>query len=136
MSFDSLASGAVIRYPFLWGREAARGETEGRKPRPTVVGFRLDGDLLLLFPITTRPPEPGRFAAEVPDTEKRRAGLDADRRMWIILDEMNTDSVSRSRYLEPDCEIGRFSRAFTLHVFRAWARESRGRKIASTSRTD
>lgn len=135
MSPNILTSGSVIRFHFLWGREAARGELEGRKPRRTVVGFRFD-DLLLLFPITTKAPEPGRFACEIPDTEKRRAGLDGDARSWIILDEANTDSISRSHYLEPDCEIGRFSRAFTLQVFRAWTHESRSRKILITQRRD
>ena len=46
MSYDDLTSGAVIRFHFLWSREAERGESEGRKERPTVVGFRLDEDLL------------------------------------------------------------------------------------------
>ena len=130
----ALTSGAVIRFPFLWGSEAQRGETEGRKRRPTVVGFRLDDDLLLLFPITTKEPSKDRFFREVPDTEKRRGGLDADLRMWIILDEVNVDSVRQSHYLEPDCKIGRFSRAFVLQIFEAWARERQSRRILVTSR--
>lgn len=77
MTFENLVSGVVIRFHFLWEREAVQGETEGRKPRPTVVGFRLRNDRLLLFPITTKAPEPDRFAKEIPDTEKRRAGLDS-----------------------------------------------------------
>ena len=36
MSYDELQSGVVLHYPYLWGREADRGETEGRKQRPTV----------------------------------------------------------------------------------------------------
>lgn len=46
-----LLAGAVIRYPYLWVRQAQAGEAEGRKARPTVVGFRVSrrtGDLLLL----------------------------------------------------------------------------------------
>jgi len=136
MTRDSLTSGVVIRFPFLWGSEAQRGETEGRKPRPTVVGFRLDDDVLLLFPITTKEPGKDRFFREVPETEKRRGGLDADRRLWIILDEVNVDSVGKSHYLEPDCEIGRFSRAFVLQVFEAWARERRSRRVQVTKRQD
>ena len=134
MTFDNLVSGTVIRFQFLWGREAAQGETEGRKSRPTVVGFRLDDELLLLFPITTKQPESSRFFFEVPETEKRRAGLNYALRSWIILDEVNSDKLNQSRYIEPDCQIGHFSRAFTLLVFRAWARESRARKIVITQR--
>ncbi|MBU6299627.1 MAG: hypothetical protein KGJ79_13860 [Alphaproteobacteria bacterium] len=41
MSFADFRTGAVIRFPYLWAREAARGETEGRKPRPGAVGVRI-----------------------------------------------------------------------------------------------
>lgn len=134
MTFENLVSGVVIRFHFLWEREAVQGETEGRKPRPTVVGFRLRNDRLLLFPITTKAPEPDRFAKEIPDTEKRRAGLDSRLRSWIIMDETNTDTAGNSHYLEPDCEIGRFSRAFTLQIFRAWAKERIDFKIRNVNR--
>ncbi len=134
MPRERLASGAVIRYPFLGKRESLGGETEGRKTRPTVVGFHLEDGLLLPFPISTRPLESERFCREVPDTEKRLAGLDFDRRSWILLDEINTDHFATSVYLEPDCRIGRFSRAFTLQVFRAWVEERRARKIAISNR--
>jgi len=117
MSFGDLTTGAVIRYPFLWSREAEAASTEGRKPRPVAVGFRVPrptGDVLLLFPITSKPPNAGRFTAEIPEIEKRRAGLDADLRLWIILDEFNEDAIGRSFYLEPEPPLGRFSRAFFL----------------------
>ena len=48
MSRDELRTGCVIRV-----REAERGETEGRKPRPVAVGVRIarpkGEDLLVLF---------------------------------------------------------------------------------------
>lgn len=121
MSFEDIQTASVIRYPYLWVREADQGETEGRKARPVAVGVRLqriEGDLLLLFPITTKQPEGGRFAAEIPATEKRRAGLDAYLRLWIILDEYNTDTIGQSFYLEPEPPIGRFSKAFFLPLVR------------------
>jgi hypothetical protein len=93
-------------------REAERGETEGRKPRPVAVGVRIarpkGEDLLVLFPITSQPPSPDRFAVEIPEIEKRRAGLDATLRLWIILDEYNQDILGRSFYLEPEPPLGRF----------------------------
>ncbi len=115
MTGKGIIAGAVIRYPYLWARQAQDGETEGRKSRPTAVGFRLTragGDLLLLFPITTSPPSPGRRFLEIPETEKHRASLDADRRHWIILDETNVDTINDSYHLEPDSVVGYFSRAF------------------------
>lgn len=121
MSYDYIRTATVIRYPYLWARQASAGETEGRKERPVAVGVRIprpDGDLVLFFPITTKQPEKARFAAEIPAIEKRRAGLDADRRLWIILDEFNTDLVGKSFYLEPEPPIGRFSKAFFLPLLR------------------
>jgi len=74
--------------------------------------------MVLFFPITTKQPEKGRFAAEIPTIEKRRAGLDTDLRLWIILDEYNTDIVGQSFYLESEPPIGRFSKAFFLPLLR------------------
>jgi hypothetical protein len=121
VSFEQILTGTVIRYPYLWAREARDGETEGRKDRPVAVGVRLgrmDGDLILLFPITSRQPETARFSVEIPAIEKRRAGLDPTLRLWLILDEFNTDVVGRSFYLEPIPPIGRFSKAFFLPLLR------------------
>lgn len=121
MSYDDIQTAAVIRYPYLWARQASAGETEGRKHRPVAVGVRIvrpGGDLVLFFPITTKEPEASRFSKEIPAIEKRRAGLDTELRLWLILDEFNTDLVGRSFYLEPEPPIGRFSKAFFLPLLR------------------
>ena len=122
MSLDDLRTGSVIRFPYLWVREAERGETEGRKPRPVAVGVRISrpngADVLVLFPITSQPPASDRLATEIPETEKRRAGLDTTLRLWIILDEYNQDVVNQSFYLEPEPPLGRFSRAFFLPLMK------------------
>ena len=116
MSFEDIQTGCVIRYPYLWLREREKGETSGRKPRPTAVGVRLvrkeGGDGLILFALTTTPPTADQEAVEVPDIEKQRAGLDRDERVWLILDEYNYDVVGESYYLEPVPPLGRFSKAF------------------------
>lgn len=137
MSFGDIQTASVIRYPYLWVREAGQGETEGRKYRPVAVGVRIariDGDMLLLFPVTTKQPEPGRFAAEIPATEKRRAGLDVDLRLWIILDEYNADIVGQSFYLEPDPPIGRFSKAFFLPLVREFVARRKSLKGVDRAR--
>jgi hypothetical protein len=123
MSDVALQTGVVIRYPYLWARQAQAGETEGRKDRPVAVGVRLhraNGDLVLFFPITSKQPEKSRFAAEIPPIEKRRAGLDPDLRLWLILDEFNSDIVGQSFYLEPGPPLGSFSKAFFLPLLRAF----------------
>ena len=119
--YDDIQTAAVVRYPYLWSREAEKGETEGRKERPVTVGFRItrpDGDLVLVFPNTTKQPGAGRFAMDIPAIEKRRAGLDVDLRLWIILEKFNSDVIGRSFYLEPEPPIGRFSKAFFLPILR------------------
>ena len=135
MSYDQIQTACVIRYPYLWAREARRGETEGRKERPVAVGVRMprpDGDLALFFPITTQQPEASRFAVEIPAMEKRRAGLDTDLRLWIVFDEFNTDIIGRSFYLEPEPPIGRFSKAFFLPLLREFV--ARRKSLTEVSR--
>lgn len=126
MSFERIRTACVIYFPYLWVREARRGETEGRKHRPVAVGIRLPAangeDLLILFPITTQPPNPDRFAVEIPETEKRRAGLDSAAQLWLILDEYNQDIIGRSFYLEDEAPLGRFSKAFFLPLMRDFIR--------------
>jgi hypothetical protein len=134
VNFDALRTGCVIRYPYLWVRQAERGETEGRKPRPVAVGARIarpkHDDVLVLFPITSQPPSTDRFAAEIPEIEKRRAGLDAALRLWIILDEYNQDTIGQSFYLEPDPPLGQFSKAFFLPLMKEFiARRANARGV-------
>ncbi len=134
MSFDQIRTACVIRFPYLWAREAAAGETEGRKPRPVAVGLRVpksDGqDILLFFPITSQMPVRERFAVEIPEIEKRRAGLDSDIRLWVILDEYNQDVIGQSFYLEPGPPLGQFSKAFFLPLMREFiARRSSARGV-------
>src|SRR3954466_5396947 len=71
--------GEVISYPYLWAWQQQRGETEGRKrPVCVVIAIRsaTDGNThLALLAITTQPPQAGRIALEIPEIERKRAGL-------------------------------------------------------------
>jgi hypothetical protein len=98
------------------------------------VGVRIarpkGDDVLVLFPITSRPPSSDRFAAEIPEMEKRRAGLEASLRLWIILDEFNQDILGQSFYLQPQAPLGRFSKAFFLPLMKEFiARRARTRGV-------
>jgi len=114
--------GDVWRYPYLWMRQSEAGETEGRKPRPTllsaVLPLHTDKTHLYLLPITGSQPSPDRDALEIPVTEIRRAGLSEYKRLWIIFDEHNRDVLETSFYFEPDAQIGSFSRAFIKQIAR------------------
>lgn len=133
--FDGIKTAAVIHYPYLWSREAEHGETEGRKNRPVAVGVRIaraDGDMVLFFPITTKQPAADQFACEIPKTERRHAGLDPDLRLWIILDEYNSDLIGRSFYIEPEPPLGYFSKAFFLPILRDFV--ARRRAVVEVNR--
>lgn len=114
--------GMVLRYPYLWHWQEQRGETEGRKDRPTAVAAIFIAtdrqQYVLLLPLTTRQPEPGRTAVEVPATEKKRAGLDQALRQWVLLDEYNLDPVSKSYYLQAKPPVGQFSDAYMRPLLR------------------
>ncbi|OWO94426.1 hypothetical protein B5E41_13690 [Rhizobium esperanzae] len=114
--------GEVISYPYLWAWQQLRGETEGRKQRPVcvVVAIRSarDGNThLVLLAITTQPPQAGRVALEIPDIERRRAGLGDLKQSWIVIDEYNYDIVEQSWYIEPyQKALGRFSKSFMMKI--------------------
>ncbi len=132
--------GQVIDYPYLWAWQHERGETEGRKHRPTcvVAAVRASNGLthLALLAITTQPPQGDRVALEVSDIECRRAGLVDLKRCWIVVDEYNYDIVERSWYIESDGAIlGRFSKAFMIKIATAFAEATR-RFSRRVSRTD
>jgi hypothetical protein len=118
---EALRTGSVIVYPYLWRRQADRGETEGRKDRPTAVVVRLasaSASRVFLLAITSREPDRQTRSVEIPENERRRAGLSVDLRLWIIIDEMNVDVPGRSYYLRPQSPMGSFSDQFFLPILR------------------
>lgn len=133
-------SGEVISYPYLWAWKQQRGETEGRKQRPVCVVIAIrgtsDGNThLALLAITSQPPQAGRSALEIPDIERKRAGLGDLKQSWIMVDEYNYDVVERSWYIEPDQDIlGRFSKSFMVKIAGMFA-EARSR-TARVNRLD
>ena len=129
--------GQVIDYPYLWAWQDERGETEGRKNRPTcvVVAVRSAKDgftHMALLAITTQPPQDDRIALEVSDIECRRAGLSDVKRCWIVVDEYNYDIAERSWYIEPGVKaLGRFSKAFMMKIATAFAEaRTTGRRVS------
>ena len=85
--------GLVIRYAYLWKREADRRRTEGSKNRPGVVVLsvttgKAGGKTVWAAPIThTRPNDPEE-AVEIPMRTGTRLGLD-ENRSWIVISEVN-----------------------------------------------
>lgn len=114
--------GSVVQYPYLWARQRDAGETEGRKTRPVCLVLRIkdperDFHHLFLLPITSKQPQSDEAALEIPDTERRRAGLMRYARAWIIVGEYNYDIAERSYYYEPGVPVlGTFSAPFLREI--------------------
>jgi hypothetical protein len=85
--------GLVIRYSYLWEREAREGRQEGVKDRPCAIVLVLLGEdggapLVRVLPITHSAPTNAADALEIPAVTKRRLGLDFAR-SWIVFTEAN-----------------------------------------------
>lgn len=123
MTVDFPKVGQIIEYHYLWKWQAEKGETEGRKKRPSrvvlVVKDQAGNHLLFIAPITSKEPVTGRQAVSIPDTEARRANLTRDKRLWIMIDELNVDVLEKSYTLEDRTARGQFSQAFTDKLIRA-----------------
>ena len=132
-------SGDIWRYDYLWHWQREAGETEGRKPRPVALAAAVASEAgktnMFLLPITSVSPAPGRAALQVPKSERRRAGLDGDMPLWIILDEYNHDLLEGSYYFNPSRRLGQFSSEFhkvALGAFVQIVKDKRAKKVPRT----
>jgi hypothetical protein len=80
-------------------------------------------DVVLVFPITSKMPANTSIASEIPEREKRRAGLDPDMRLWVVLDEYNGDEVGKSYYLRNERPLGFFSQSYFLPLIRQFIKQ-------------
>lgn len=84
--------GLVIRYAYLWEREARAGQEERVKDRPCAIVLVLlregQNPVVRVLPVTHTPPVDPTSALELPLPTKERLGLDSDR-SWVVLDEAN-----------------------------------------------
>lgn len=85
--------GLVIRYSYLWKREADRGQVHGQKDRPCVVVLcvdEIDGEkVVTVAPVTHSKPSDPAQAIELTPATRRRLGLDAEKN-WIMATEVNS----------------------------------------------
>jgi hypothetical protein len=84
--------GLVIRYSYLWQREAEAGQEEGVKDRPCAVILALQDEggrtRVYALPITHSPPARAQDGVEIPTVVKARLGLDSER-SWVTVSEAN-----------------------------------------------
>lgn len=116
MAADFPEVGQVFDYHYLWKWQALRGETEGRKKRPScvsVLSSTASGQrVIFIAPVTSKSPEQDRVALEIPVIEARRAGLETTLPLWIMVDELNADFPDMSYVIEDRTPRGSFSPAF------------------------
>lgn len=113
-----LERGHVVRFYYLWKRQAQAGEESGRKARPVCVAIRTKDDpgSIYLFPITSQEPEQDRLSLAFNQIECRRAGLRFP--CWIILDEYNLVALDKAYDFEDIRPLGSVSPAFLVDMAR------------------
>ncbi len=93
MAIPEPSPGLVIRYDYLWSREAAAGRTQG-KDRPACLVAASDSKtqprFVVLLPITHSPPIGETIAIEIPAKVRQSIGLD-DQPSWVVVSEYNVD---------------------------------------------
>jgi hypothetical protein len=85
--------GLVIRYDYLWSREAAAGRDQG-KERPACLVAATDPitspRFVVILPITHTRPDKDTVGVEIPARVREALGLD-DAPSWVIVSEHNVD---------------------------------------------
>lgn len=83
MNWPTPRPGLVIRYSYLWEKEARQGREEGVKDRPCaiilVILRECEHPIVRVLPVTHSQPENPADALEIPQQTKRRLGLDSER---------------------------------------------------------
>src|SRR6478752_4172382 len=92
MSLPDPKPGLVVRYDYLWTREAQVSRAQG-KDRPTCIVAASDHLIrprYVLLPIAHTPPAGDTVGIEIPLRVKQAIGLD-DEPSWVIVSEHNID---------------------------------------------
>lgn len=130
-----LERGEIVRFHYLWARQAEAGEDSGRKARPACIVVRTPGNAgaVYLFPITSQQPPAERVALSFPEMECRRAGLSFP--CWIIVDEYNRVELDKAFDFESTRPIGNVSAAFLQKIAAAVKHASSKRILKGVSRS-
>ena len=127
--------GQVVRFHYLWNRQALEGEETGRKARPVCVVVRTAANpgVVFLFPITSQRPRDERLFLSISQIECRRAGLDFP--CWIVLDEYNRVELDKAFDFESTRPLGSFSPAFLKKIALSVKDAAAARRLTGVSRS-
>lgn len=103
--------GLVIRYDYLWSREAFSGRDTGKdRPACIVVAAEPSAEprFVILVAITHSAPVGNTAAVEIPDAVCRQLKLDHARN-WVIVSEYNVDDWPSAGIRELPGKPGQFA---------------------------
>jgi hypothetical protein len=132
---DMFEAGDVVRFHYLWKRQADAREETGRKARPVCVVVRTAAvpDVVFLFAITSQMPPDERISLPISQIECRRAGLDFP--CFIILDEYNRVELDKAFDFESTTPLGSFSPAFLKKIAMTVKDAAASRRLSAVSRS-
>jgi hypothetical protein len=106
--------GLVVRYDYLWSREADAGIHQG-KDRPACLVAASDVEsfprFVVLLPITHSPPTGTTVGIEIPARVRQAIGLD-DAPSWVVVSEHNVDEWPNGGLSPIPGHPGQFSYGF------------------------
>lgn len=93
MALPEPRPGLVVRYDYLWTREASEGRQQS-KDRPTCLVAASDSSttprFVVILPITHSAPRGDDVGIEIPHKVRRALGLD-DAPSWVLVSDHNVD---------------------------------------------
>ncbi len=114
MALPDPQPGLVIRYDYLWSRQAEAGQDQG-KDRPTCLVAATDSltrpRYVVLLPVTHTPPSGDTIGIEIPTRVKHAKGLEDEPR-WVIVSEHNIDAWPNDGLSSLPGKPGQFSYGF------------------------
>ena len=114
MALPEPKPGLVIRYDYLWHREAAAGRDLG-KERPACLVAASDSTVsprfVVILPITHSPPVAPTVGIEMPARVRQAVGLD-DAPCWVVVSEYNVDAWPNGGLAAIPSRRGAFSYGF------------------------
>lgn len=114
MALPEPKPGLVIRYDYLWNREAASGRDHG-KNRPACLVAASDSNakprFVVILPITHSAPTGDTIGIAVPPRVRQALGLDEEP-CWVIVSEHNIDEWPNGGLHPLPGRLGEFSYGF------------------------
>jgi hypothetical protein len=94
MPLPEPSPGLVIRYDYLWRREASSGRDQSKDSPACLVAAAdplVSPRFVVVLPITHTPPDPDTIGIEIPAKVRKVLALD-DAPCWVIISEYNVDT--------------------------------------------